>query len=85
MKTSPDMLFKQAYALHYKSDNSFEALKIYEEIISQYPESPEAGYAVTQTKILNENKLRLEERKQIEKNLLDKLELKEKLKVSGKL
>lgn len=88
MEISADMLFKQAYALHYKSNNPIEALLIYEQIITEYPNSPEAGYANTQTKILSKEIPQLEEKMEIERSLLEKrnsiVDTRKKLKASGK-
>lgn len=41
-------LYKKAYGLHYDESNYVEALKIYSQIINDYPESQEAGYSKAQ-------------------------------------
>ncbi len=56
MKTTPDLLFKQAYDLHYKCSDAEAALNVYQKIISEYPSSPEAGYAQTQIQNIEKNR-----------------------------
>ena len=41
-------LYKTAYDLHYKFFNLDEAIKEYQQIIDEFPDSPEASYAKTQ-------------------------------------
>lgn len=41
-------LYKQAYDYHYNTNEFSKALELYKQIISQFPESPEAGYSETQ-------------------------------------
>jgi tetratricopeptide (TPR) repeat protein len=47
LPTSSD-LYKHAYALHYTSNNYDEALECYNQLINEFPDSEEAGYAKTQ-------------------------------------
>lgn len=56
MKTTPDLLFKQAYDLHYKCSDAEAALNVYQKVISEYPSSPEAGYAQTQIQNIEKNR-----------------------------
>jgi len=47
--TSPaEALYRQAHALHWDERSLEPAEKIYEQVIEEYPDSKEAGYARTQ-------------------------------------
>jgi hypothetical protein len=48
MANTPLELYEQAYRLHYHDKRISEAIKIYEAIIRDFPESNECGYSVIQ-------------------------------------
>jgi hypothetical protein len=48
MATTPLELYEQAYRLHYHDKRIPEAIRIYEAIIRDFPDSNECGYAVIQ-------------------------------------
>lgn len=52
MHSSPESLFAAAYAAHYKKGDFHQALILYQQAITEYPESKEAGYAQSQIDII---------------------------------
>jgi hypothetical protein len=48
MANTPLELYEQAYRLHYHDKRISEAIKLYEAIIRDFPESNECGYSVIQ-------------------------------------
>jgi hypothetical protein len=60
MPQTPEQLYEIAYKNHYTSKNIDDALIVYQQIIREYPDSPESGYAKTQ--IANIEKMSPEEK-----------------------
>jgi len=55
MENSPLELYETAYRLHYAENKIAEALKYYEALIKEFPESNECGYAVVQIQKIKSN------------------------------
>ncbi|MDR2692710.1 MAG: tetratricopeptide repeat protein [Chitinispirillales bacterium] len=55
MESSPLELYETAYRLHYAENRIPEALKYYEALIKEFPESNECGYAVVQIQKIKSN------------------------------
>jgi tetratricopeptide (TPR) repeat protein len=55
MENSPLELYETAYRLHYAENKVPEALKYYEALIKEFPESNECGYAVVQIQKIKSN------------------------------
>jgi tetratricopeptide (TPR) repeat protein len=55
MENSPLELYETAYRLHYAENKIPEALKYYEALIKEFPESNECGYAVVQIQKIKSN------------------------------
>jgi len=55
MESSPLELYETAYRLHYAENKIPEALKYYEALIKEFPESNECGYAVVQIQKIKSN------------------------------
>jgi len=55
MENSPLELYETAYRLHYAENKISEALKYYEALIKEFPESNECGYAVVQIQKIKSN------------------------------
>jgi tetratricopeptide (TPR) repeat protein len=55
MENSPLELYETAYRLHYSENKVPEALKYYEALIREFPESNECGYAVVQIQKIKSN------------------------------
>jgi len=53
MATSPLELYEEAYRLHYEHQDASAARRIYETIISDFPESRECGYAAIQLQAID--------------------------------
>ncbi|MBD3420311.1 MAG: hypothetical protein GF398_09370 [Chitinivibrionales bacterium] len=46
LPATPLELYEKAYSLQYRQDSENEAFRYYQHLIEQFPESPEAGYAM---------------------------------------
>ena len=55
MENSPLELYETAYRLHYAEKRVSEALRYYEALIREFPESSECGYAVIQIQKIKSN------------------------------
>jgi tetratricopeptide (TPR) repeat protein len=55
MENSPLELYETAYRLHYAEKRVSEALRYYEALIREFPESNECGYAVIQIQKIKSN------------------------------
>jgi tetratricopeptide (TPR) repeat protein len=55
MENSPLELYETAYRLHYAENKIPDALKYYEALIREFPESNECGYAVVQIQKIKSN------------------------------
>ncbi len=55
MENSPLELYETAYRLHYAENKIPEALRYYEALIKEFPESNECGYAVVQIQKIKSN------------------------------
>ncbi len=55
MENSPLELYETAYRLHYVENRIPEALRFYEALIREFPESNECGYAVIQIQKIKSN------------------------------
>jgi len=53
MATSPLELYEEAYRLHYERQDVAAARRLYETIISEFPESRESGYAAIQLQAID--------------------------------
>ncbi|MFP4013188.1 MAG: hypothetical protein ACLFVQ_03815 [Chitinispirillaceae bacterium] len=57
MENSPLELYETAYRLHYVENRIPEALRFYEALIREFPESNESGYAVIQIQKIKANNI----------------------------
>ena len=48
MEKKSDQLYQTAYTEHYSGKNLRNAIKLYQDVITIHPNSPESGYAQTQ-------------------------------------
>lgn len=89
MMTQVEKLYQQAFEFHYTWNDLTPAMKIYQEIISSFPNSLEAEYSISQIKKIEKSRqlsaqLEKERQARVEKVEGKKKKNKMKLKLKGR-